>query len=344
MTSNARTSENRSAQPLVSVVIPTYKRTRQTIDAIDSVFAQTAEDLEVIVVDDGSPDGADDILESLFRQRTEYAGRLSFYRQANQGASVARNTGASHARGAYLAFLDSDDLWLPEKLERQLFALAQLGPDCGACFTDARLTNKNGLDASSFHDHGRGYKELFGIDPTAAVSLARSFSGFWISSLLVRTELFREIGGFTRDISFVEDRDLHFRLALITSIGYVNQQLVEIDRTPTPKGTNQRPWDSYEVQFRQQQRMLERWLTMDSLTPEIRRTVQQALGDLLSSQANWHLEHRRYPEARQAVARAVRYQARPGTVFKFALTWLLPPLARSVAPRTRPLGTGGHAS
>jgi cellulose synthase/poly-beta-1,6-N-acetylglucosamine synthase-like glycosyltransferase len=337
-------SKTRPAGPLVSVVIPTYKRTQQTIDAIDSVFAQTAADLEVIVVDDGSPDGSGDTLESLFRQRTEDAGRLSFYRQANQGASAARNTGAAHARGEYLAFLDSDDLWYPEKLERQLAAFAQLSPACGACFTDARLTNKNGLDASSFHDHGRVYKDPFGIDPTAAVSLARSFSGFWISSLLVRTELFLQIGGFTRDISFAEDRDLHFRLALNTAIGYVNQQLVEIDRTPTPKGTNQRPWDSHELQFRQQERMLECWLTTATLPPRIRRTVEQALGDLLSSQTNWHLEHRRYPEAREAAKRAVRYRARPGTVFKFALIWLLPPLARSVAPRTRPIGTGGHAS
>ncbi|MGC2639232.1 MAG: glycosyltransferase family 2 protein [Acidobacteriaceae bacterium] len=332
------------AQPLVSVVIPTYKRTQQTIDAVESVFAQTAADLEVIVVDDGSPDGSGDILETLFRQRAEFAGRLFLHRQQNQGASVARNTGAAHARGEYLAFLDSDDLWHPEKLERQLFAFAQLGPACGACFTDARLTSQSGMDSASFRDHGRGYQDLFGIDPTVAVSLARSFSGFWISTLLVRTERFRQIGGFASDISFAEDRDLHFRLALITSVGYVNQQLVEIDRTPTPKGTNQRLWDSHEVQFRQQQRMFEHWLAMDSLPPDIRRTVQQSLGDLLSSQTNWHLEHRRYPEAREAAKLAVRYRARPGTVVKFALTWLLPPLARSVAPRTRPIGTGGHAS
>ena len=91
--------------------------------------------------------------------------------------------------------------------------------------------------------------------------------------------------------------------------------------------------------------MLEKWLKMDSvLSRDVRLTIMRGLGALHSHCANWHLEHARYREARQSVARAVRYKITPGTTVKFILTWLAPALARRIAPKTRPMGTGGHAS
>jgi glycosyltransferase involved in cell wall biosynthesis len=334
-----------SAKPLVSVVIPTFNRAKQAIAAIESVLAQTYPNFEIVIVDDGSTDGSNLEIQRFIDQRTDSGHQILFVRQPNQGASVARNTGISKAHGEYIAFLDSDDIWLPEKLEYQLQALERFKSECGVCFTDARLVNNSGLDVSSFQAHRRNYQQVMGIEQDASKLLAESFSGFWVSSLLVRADIARQIGGFSPDISFVEDRDFHFRLSLETGIAYVSKQLIRTDRTPSPAGSNLRPWDKVEVQFRQQERMLVKWLRRDPpLSPELHKMVERALGALYSHWANWYLENGRYHEAREAVSHAVEHKVALGTAVKWALTWLAPALARKVAPKTRPVGTGGHAS
>jgi glycosyltransferase involved in cell wall biosynthesis len=334
-----------SYKPLVSVVIPTYNRAQQTIAAMESVLAQTYPSFEIIVVDDGSIDDSGEAIRRFISQRASDCHQILFFSQPNQGASVARNTGISKARGEYIAFLDSDDSWDPEKLECQMQALEQFKDECGVCFTDARLVNNAGMDLSSFQLHGKNYSQSIGIDRGALKSLAESFSGFWVSSLLVQADIVRRIGGFSQDISFVEDRDFHFRLALVTSVAYVNKQLIRTDRSPSPPGSAIRPWDKVGVQFKQQQHMLEKWLRMSDLLPaDVRRTVKRSLGALHSHQANWHLENGRYDEARLAASRAVENKIALGTTIKWALTWLAPGLARKLTPPTRPIGTGGHAS
>jgi len=334
-----------SDKPLISVVIPTYNRTQQTMSAVESAIAQSYTNVEIIVVDDGSTDGSDLIIQQFIQKKSDSGFPIHFIRQSNQGASVARNTGISQARGEYIAFLDSDDSWELEKLEDQMRALEQFKNECAACFTDARLVNNSGMDTSSFKAHGKNYKQLIGIDRDAAKSLAQSFSGFWISSLLVRSDTIKRIGGFSPDISFVEDRDLHFRLSLVTGIAYVNRQLIREDRSPSPRGSMNRPWDRVEVQFRQQERMLQKWLKMEPpLPPELHKIVDRTLGALYSHWSNWYLENGRYDEARKAVSHAVEHKLAIGTTVKWALTWLAPSVARRVAPKTRPIGTGGHAS
>ena len=337
--------EKMRGRSLVSVVIPTFNRTLVTIAAIESVLAQTYPSFEVIVVDDGSTDGSGDVIEEFVSRKTNDSHRVLFTRQPNQGASVARNTGIAEARGEYIAFLDSDDVWVPEKLEWQVKALEQFKDESSVCVTDARLVNASGMDLGSFESAGRGYTQEIGIERDASKLLAESFCGYWMSTLLVRADTIRKIGCFNRNISFVEDRDLQFRLSLVTSIAYVNKPLIRTDRTPTPPGVTPRPWDKQEVQFRQQQLMLENWLKMgNSLPQDIRATVRRSLGALHSHMANWHLENSRYSDARQAVSNAVRYKVAPGTVAKFALTWLAPAMAKNIAPKTRPVGSGLHAS
>src|SRR3954470_1810603 len=107
----------------VSVIIPTYNYARYLPQAIDSALGQTHAPLEVIVVDDGSTDDTPRVLEA-------YASRIRVIRQANQGAGAARNAGIAAARGEYVAFLDSDDLWRRDKLELQLARFRE-EPDLG---------------------------------------------------------------------------------------------------------------------------------------------------------------------------------------------------------------------
>src|SRR5215469_7349462 len=181
---------------LVSVVIPTYNRPKQTIAAIESVLAQTYPHIEVIVVDDGSADGCHEILEQFTRKVSTRCHRPLLISQPRQGPSVARNLGISKAHGEFVAFLDSDDVWLPEKLKWQLEAIDQFKGRSSVCVTDAHVVDDSGRDDSSFQKHKRNYQQTIGVDPSATISLARSFCGFWMSSLLVRSDIIRTIGGF----------------------------------------------------------------------------------------------------------------------------------------------------
>src|SRR5438552_14845568 len=110
--------------PSTSVIIPTFNRRDMLVKALDSVAAQTYRDFEIIVVDDGSTDGTDQLFA---RGRFE---NLTYLRQSNRGPSAARNAAASMATSEYLAFLDDDDEFLPTKLELQIRALEQ-HPDWG---------------------------------------------------------------------------------------------------------------------------------------------------------------------------------------------------------------------
>ena len=99
---------------MISVIIPTYNREKFLPATIDSVLRQTYSDYEIIVVDDGSTDGTQEVIEKL------YGGKLKYIYKNNGGPASARNVGLKNASGNYIAFLDSDDLWFPEKLETQI--------------------------------------------------------------------------------------------------------------------------------------------------------------------------------------------------------------------------------
>jgi glycosyltransferase involved in cell wall biosynthesis len=106
---------DQTGSPLVSVIIPAYDVAEFIGEALDSVFAQTFTDYEVIVINDGSPDTA-----KLERALAPYLSRIVYLKQENRGVSAARNTGINAARGSLIAFLDGDDVWLPNYLEVQV--------------------------------------------------------------------------------------------------------------------------------------------------------------------------------------------------------------------------------
>ncbi|MEE9294279.1 MAG: glycosyltransferase family 2 protein [Phycisphaerae bacterium] len=133
------------SDPAVSVILPTYKRVQLLKRAIDSVCAQTFDDWELIVIDDGpSHDGTDRLVAGYGRR---HGGRIVFIEQPNQGCNAARNAGIEAARGRYLAFLDADDEFKPAKLQRQL-ELFRLRPDLGLVFCDFSFVDLQGR----FHD------------------------------------------------------------------------------------------------------------------------------------------------------------------------------------------------
>jgi glycosyltransferase involved in cell wall biosynthesis len=320
-------------KPFVSVVIPTYNRLRQLTIALESVLSQSYSNFEVIVVDDGSEDGTGESIESLIGGRSVSAPTVRYVFQTNKGSSVARNRGIAEARGEWIAFLDSDDLWYPEKLEWQVRATEAYKDRCGACMTDAKLVNDSGLATTSFRETGRTYTEEIGLAENVVERLAWTFDHFWITSLLVRSELARQIGGFDPNIQFCEDHDFNFRLSLATSFCYVNKVLVQLDRSPASSAI--RPWEKAEVRLRNKQRMLEKWSRDAALPPRIRKIVARNIRQTHSAWANWYLEGHRYAEARDALFRAMKTDFTGQLFAKWMIVRIAPSFARRLAPKAK---------
>lgn len=190
--------------PLVSVVIPAYNAAAFIDETLRSVFAQTLTDFEVVLVNDGSPDTAE-----LERALAPHLGRLVYLKQENKGASAARNAGLRAARGELAAFLDADDLWLPDYLERQ------------AAFLRERPCDLAGADGEIFGqspDAGRTCMEVLMPEGPACgdasfLQLLSAERFFITSGVVARRALVMEAGAFDEALRNAQDFDLWLRLA-----------------------------------------------------------------------------------------------------------------------------------
>jgi len=318
--------------PKVSVIIPTYNRAGKVGKAIESVLAQTMADLEVIVVDDGSSDGTAQMVGKT------YGDRIRYFEQPNQGQSTARNRGLQEARGEWIAFLDSDDLWEKDKLEWQLKALEECGPQCSACYTDVRLMNHPEsrtlfeMAEEGFHHQGK-----IGANPKIQPLLIRAPGAgmlVFLGSIMARADAIRKTRGFDSTLRFGEDTDFMFRLAMVTGFCYVNEPLVFFDRSPmeTRHTGVSMDWNRIEFVLEQTQLRLEKFLRLkDELPEEIVRLVRAELRSVNSGLTNAYLEAREYGKAREAVSRAARMDLTLNVALKGILTWVSPALARRSA-------------
>jgi glycosyltransferase involved in cell wall biosynthesis len=186
--------------PLVSIVIPTYNYGRFIGETIDSALAQSYSPMEVIVVDDGS---TDDTRERL----AGYGDRVRYIYQQNRGLSAARNTGIEAAHGEFIALLDSDDLWLPDKLEKQVAVCVQ-DPHTGLVGTERFAIDETGqrLDYDAGRCSRDGFCELTMRD-------LLEFPAFSPSSVLARKDAFLAVGGFNEHLQGAEDMHMWVRVA-----------------------------------------------------------------------------------------------------------------------------------
>lgn len=201
-----------STVPLVSVIIPTYNRAAWVKEAAASVLAQTFRDYELIVVDDGSTDAT---LEALIP--LGLGGPLKVLRsKQRQGVSAARNLGAAAAQGGWLAFLDSDDLWLPDKLARQVEYL-RAHPELSICQTE-EIWIRNGVRVNPPKTHRKRGGDIF------LPSLERCMVS--PSAVMLHRRLFEALGGFDETFPAAEDYDLWLRIAWREPVGLVPEPLV----------------------------------------------------------------------------------------------------------------------
>ncbi len=324
-------------KPLISVVIPTYNRAEMVVAAIESVFAQTYPVLEVIVVDDGSADATAEAIRDFIASNSHGCGKtpeINYLYQPNQGQSRARNKGIAAARGDWVAFLDSDDIWFPEKIEWQVRAIERFKNECGACISDARLVDNSNMDTTAFRLAGKRYDEHMGILADATAELAKSFGCSWIQTIIVRCDLARQIGGFDDELHFAEDHDFLFRLSLATSYCFVNRPLALIERTntATDPGARVRRWDSVDFRLGAQQHMYEKWLILSRTLPtKVHRAIIQNLRAVHSARANLHLQREQFDLARRAVSMAMSCEFTRNLAIKWALIRIAPRIAKKIA-------------
>lgn len=204
---------------LVSVVIPTYNRSSSVRESIESALAQTHREIEVIVVDDGSTDDTAAVLAS-------YGGRIRAVRQDNAGPSAARNRGFRESRGAILAFLDSDDTWLPDKIARQVALMERGGPEMACCVCNARVIGTDGGDAGTtfgFAALRPAFDEGVWTNPQEV--LATRFLLF-NQVAAIRREAFERCGGFNESLRLLEDYELALKLSSGGVWGVIREPLV----------------------------------------------------------------------------------------------------------------------
>jgi glycosyltransferase involved in cell wall biosynthesis len=195
-----------AANPLVSVVIPTYNRAHLVGRAIESVLAQTYAHTEIIIVDDGSTDDTQQTLRS-------YGRCIRVVIQENSGPSIARNRGIALAQGEIIAFLDSDDIWLPTKLERQVDAMAKADASVPCCLCNCQVVYKDGSRTSTFNiaDTLPGCATGLWLNP-AEVLLTRFV--LFNQAVAIRRSVLERVGSFDENLRFGEDYELPLRLAL----------------------------------------------------------------------------------------------------------------------------------
>lgn len=263
--------------PKVSIIIPTYNRANLLREAIDSVLAQTYQDFELLVVDDGSTDNTCAVVAG-------YGDQVVYRFQENRGVSRARNLGIHASAGAWIAFLDSDDLWLPEKLEQQMAVMEQ-NPDLRLCHTE-EIWIRRGLRVNPKKKHKKQGGFIFhDCLPLCVISP---------SSVLLRRTLLEEVGYFDENLPACEDYDLWLRITKDYPVYFIEKPLL-IKRGGHPDQLSRQYWgiDRFRIQA------LEKLLQAGDLTREQREQTLQELRRKCQIVAHGCLKRQKFKESEQ---------------------------------------------
>ena len=197
-----------SESPLVSVVIPTHNRANVLMRAIRSVFSQTYPNIEIIVVDDGSEDGTATILRGLSGTRT--------VRQSNKGVSAARNAGIAKSRGKLVAFLDSDDEWRPEKIQKQVKLYHTEKPEFICHCNELWMRDNKVVNQKGIHTKQGGFFFMRALERCLISP----------SAVIISRVLLDRVGWFDEALEAAEDYDLWLRITAFYEVDFVDEQLV----------------------------------------------------------------------------------------------------------------------
>ena len=198
----------------ISAIIATYNNASYLKEAVDSVLNQTYQDVEIIVVDDGSTDNTRDLIESM---RSIHSRVIQYIYQKNQGPASARNTGMRAAQGKYISFLDADDTWLPDKLQKQVDVL-EARPHVGFVYSDNFFIDEQGSVIEGY------IRKIKLVNGNILLDLYLNF--FLITSgIMMRKECIDSIGFFNEDLLVGEDYEYFLRLAKVYEAEVIVEKL-----------------------------------------------------------------------------------------------------------------------
>ena len=204
---------------MVSVVIPTYNRADYISRAVDSVLTQTYKNVEIIVVDDGSTDNTHHILK-------HYMDKIHYIHQENSGVEAARNAGIRSSSGRWIAFLDSDDYWLPEKLRIQVDCIKK--EKVRVCFTNIIYSNETAKNTYELCK-----KEYTLYEPLEVIK----HNTFYVQTMVIEKSLLREVGKFDENLSVAGDTLMIFQIALqVPKFAFIEKQMTVIERAESRNG------------------------------------------------------------------------------------------------------------
>lgn len=263
------------SEPLVSVCIGTFNRKDYVRECVDSALAQTWPNKEIVVVDDASTDGTREMLQG-------YGAAIRLIqRETNSGiCPVTRNQAARAARGEFVAFLDSDDVWYPEKLAKQMAFMAA-HPDVPMCHTLCAVVDERSRSV--------GVRHGAGVVPATGWIFEQLLDHCWItiSTVLARRALFDAVGGFCEDREtgiIGEDQDFFLRVARVHPIGLVAEVLAGYRKTPA--GISRNRWKSIPESQSFNEILLRRRHIWEGVVPR-RRVVAAHSRACIANAAHW---------------------------------------------------------
>ena len=258
----------------ISVIIPTYNRKHTLQRAIDSVLSQTFKPYEIIIVDDGSKDGTKEWLLQNYPS-------VQYIHQPNNGVSSARNKGIQISQGSWIALLDSDDEWMPEKLEYQS-RFIEVNKDSSFCHTN-EIWIRNGVRVNQMKKHKKYGGDIF----KHCLDICRISP----SSSIINKDVFEEVGAFDESLTVCEDYDLWLRVTAKFNILFLDEPLIKkygghLDQlSRVPEGIEQ-----YRI------RSLEKILSMGLLTETQFRSAKDMLIHKLNIYAKGLKKRDKYEE------------------------------------------------
>ena len=276
-----------TGHPSISVILPTFNRAWTVAGAVASVLDQTWTDFELVVVDDGSTDGTDAAL-------APHAGQIRLIRRSNGGVSAARNAGIDAARGRLIAFLDSDDRWMPKKLAVQK-AFFDAHPDAQICQTE-EIWIRNGVRVNPGKRHRKPSGDIF--IPSLALCLVSP------SAVMVRRELFDHVGRFDETLPACEDYDLWLRVACRYPVHRIDTPLIVKHGGHADQLSKMPGLDRYRI------RALEKVLSTGPLNAVQRRAAAATLVEKCRIYAAGCRKRGRDAEADRCLALAQKYADR----------------------------------
>lgn len=304
--------------PLISVIIPAYAVSQYIAETLDSVFAQTRSDFEAIVIDDGSPD-----TPALEAALAPYLSRIVYLKQPKRGVSAARNLGIGQARGEFLAFLDADDLWLPDCLCTQLQAFRN-DPSLDMIWAD--LVDFGESPTAGHRAMSRNCSEK----PVTLERLVLGRSVATTSSVMVRRQAAIEAGLFDEAFARSEDFDLWLRIA--SRGGRLDFQRVLVGRRRIRLGAASRDAGAMAKAL---VAVLDKLAGQTGLAPEVLAAIdwqrRRATAEAHLAEGHACLEQKRYPEAAEAFRRANAFFGRRKLTYLMGGLRIAPGLIRLAA-------------